>query len=117
MKPDPYNRPATIAATHGVEAASECASFEAAHLPAIKQVVEEEGIDCDFVMTRCCDVLLTNEIHQQMKAGVDRLKRKKVPGMDDVYFVEGREAEQVSIVHVLQGQSISRLTHPSALRG
>ena len=102
MKPDPYNRPATIATTHGVEAASECANFEAAHLPAIKKVVEEERIDCDFVMTRCCDVLLTDDIFRYMKAGVEMLRKKKLSVMDDVHFAEGPEAEQVRLFSILQ---------------
>lgn len=57
--------------------------------------MEEEGIDCDFVMTRCCDVLLTDDIYKQMKNGVEMLKEKNLSVMNDVYLAEGPEAEQV----------------------
>ncbi|KAI1341681.1 FAD dependent oxidoreductase [Xylariaceae sp. FL0016] len=96
LKPDPYNRPGNLALSHGIEVASECAVFEAQHLSAIKQLVEEEGIDCDFVLTRCTDALMTDSIYQKMKAAVDMLTKNGVPVMKDVFFVEGKKAEQLS---------------------
>lgn len=55
--------------------AAECAAFEAATLKAVKTVVEEEHIDCDFVLTRAVDALMTDSIHAHMKAGLDRLRQ------------------------------------------
>ncbi|KAF2705273.1 FAD dependent oxidoreductase [Pleomassaria siparia CBS 279.74] len=96
LKPDPYNRPTKIAATHGIEAAAELAEFEASHIPAVKKLVEEESIDCDFVLTRCVDVLWTNDIMAKMKDGVDLLRKHKVSVMSDVHFASGAQAEQLS---------------------
>ncbi|KAF2680082.1 FAD dependent oxidoreductase [Lentithecium fluviatile CBS 122367] len=103
LKPDPYNRPATVAASHGIEAAAELAEFEASHVPAIKKLVEDEHIDCDFVLTRCVDVLLTDDIYARMKAGVDLLRKANVSVMKDVYFASGAKAEQLSGVKGAKG--------------
>ncbi|KAK1561554.1 FAD dependent oxidoreductase [Colletotrichum navitas] len=96
LKPDPYNRPASLISTHGIEAATEVAEFEAKNLPAVKKVVEAEGIDCDFVLTRAVDALMSDAIGKRMKAGVDLLRKNGVSVMDDVYYAEGTEAEQLS---------------------
>ncbi|KAI0473620.1 FAD dependent oxidoreductase [Xylariaceae sp. FL0804] len=98
LKPDPYNRPVAVARAHGIEAGAEVAAFEMQHLSAIKQLVEEEDIDCDFVLTRCIDAFMTDSIFQQMKAGVEMLRKNKVsePLMRDVFFAEGQKAEQLS---------------------
>ncbi|KAK2008863.1 FAD dependent oxidoreductase [Colletotrichum eremochloae] len=96
LKPDPYSRPSSLVATHGIEAATEVAEFEAKNLPAVKQVVEAEGIDCDFVLTRAVDALMSDAIHKRMKTGVDMLRKNGVSVIDDVYYAEGAEAEQLS---------------------
>lgn len=83
--------------THGVEVAAECAAFEAATLSAVKAAIEEEGIDCDFVLTRAVDALMTDAIHARMKAGADLLLGAGVDVMRDVFY-EGdpRRAQQLS---------------------
>ncbi|CAN8104667.1 unnamed protein product [Discula destructiva] len=99
LKPDPYNRPASLATTHGIAVAAECAAFEAATLRAVKQVVEDEGIDCDLVLTRAVDALMTDEIHARMKAGADLLRRAGVEVMADVWYEgEAAKAQQLSDV-------------------
>lgn len=100
LKPDPYNRPASLALTHGVEVAAEVAAFEAATLQAVKQAVEEEQIDCDFVLTRAVDVLMTDAIHDRMRAGFDRLRRAGVDVVARDVFYEGdpARAQQLSDV-------------------
>ncbi|ORY65554.1 FAD dependent oxidoreductase [Pseudomassariella vexata] len=96
LKPDPYNRPVTIAGNHGIEAAAECAEFEAQHIPAMKKLIEDEAIDCEFVLTRCMDVLLTDDIYDKMKSGVDFLRKHDISVMKDVWFASGAQAEQIS---------------------
>ncbi|PVI03038.1 DAO-domain-containing protein [Periconia macrospinosa] len=96
LKPDLYGKPSAIAASHGIQAGIEIAEFEASHIPAIKKLVEEEEIDCDFVLTRCVDVLMTDELTTRVKAGVNLLKQHNVSLMDDVFFASGSHAEQIS---------------------
>ncbi|OAA57389.1 FAD dependent oxidoreductase [Niveomyces insectorum RCEF 264] len=104
LKPDPFNRPASIAAKYGMAAAAECASFEAAHVPAIKRVVEENNIDCDFVLTRCCDVSMTDAGYARMKAGADQLRKGGVaPVVGDLFTARGAQAEQLSGVRGAKG--------------
>lgn len=105
LKPDPYNRPASLAVSHGVELAAECAAFEAATLAAVKRVVEDEHIDCDFVLTRAVDALMGDAIHEQMRAGYDLLRKAGVSAVVDDVFYEGRaaEAEQLSGVKGVKG--------------
>ncbi|GKT90075.1 FAD dependent oxidoreductase [Colletotrichum tofieldiae] len=103
LKPDPYNRPSSLVATHGIEAATECAEFEARNLPAVKSVIEAEGIDCDFVLTRAVDALMSDAICDRMKSGVDMLRKNGVSVMKDVYYAHGAEAEQISGVKGVKG--------------
>ncbi|KAJ0165608.1 hypothetical protein CTA2_10622 [Colletotrichum tanaceti] len=103
IKPDPYSRPSGLVATRGIEAAAECAEFEARNLPAVKGVIESEGIDCDFVLTRAVDALMSDAICHRMRSGVEMLRKKGVSVMKDVYFAEGAEAEQLSGVKGVKG--------------
>ncbi|KAF1960774.1 FAD dependent oxidoreductase superfamily [Byssothecium circinans] len=98
LKPDPYSRPSAVAATHGIEAARELSEFEASHVPAVKKLVEEENIDCDFVLTRRVDAFLADSIYAAMKGGVDLLRENKVSVMDDVFFASSAQAEQVYLL-------------------
>jgi hypothetical protein len=100
LKPDPYSRPSSLAVTHGIEAAAECAEFEAKNLLAVKQLIEAGGVDCDFVFTRAVDALMSDAICERMKSGVDLLRKHGVPVMQDVYFAKGAEAEQVSSARI-----------------
>lgn len=95
LKPDPYNQPAAIAATHGLKAAAAVAQFEADHIPEVKKVIEREGIDCDFVLTRCTDAFLTEDVYRRMKEGIQKLKKNQVSTVEDIVCAEGAEAEQV----------------------
>lgn len=85
--------------THGVEVAAECAAFEAQTLSAVKTAIEEEKIDCDFVLTRAVDALMTDSIHERMKAGADLLFKAGIDVMKDVFY-EGdpAKAQQLSDV-------------------
>ncbi|KAL5603974.1 hypothetical protein FOVSG1_006724 [Fusarium oxysporum f. sp. vasinfectum] len=103
LKPDPYNPPESLAGSHGIEAAADCAAFETKNLSAVKKVIEEEGIDCDFVYTRAVDAFMSDAICDRMKARVDLLRKNGVSVMKDVYFAKGAEAEQLSGVKGAKG--------------
>ncbi|KAH7118351.1 FAD dependent oxidoreductase [Dactylonectria macrodidyma] len=103
LKPDPYSRPSNLVVTHGLEAAAQCAAFEAKNLAAVKKVIEDGAIDCDFVFTRAVDALMSDAICDRMKAGVDLLRKNGVATMDDVHFAKGAEAEQLSGVKGAKG--------------
>ncbi|PSR82413.1 FAD dependent oxidoreductase [Coniella lustricola] len=97
LKPDPYNRPASLALSHGVELAAECARFEAATLRAVKAVIDAERIDCDFVLTRAVDALMGDAIHARIAAGAGLLRDAGVDVMQDVHYEpDAARAEQLS---------------------
>ena len=96
LKPDLYNRPDSIAAEFGVEAATEAAAFEAEHVDAIKELVEQENIDCDFVVTRAVDVQFKESIRDKLKTGYDRLVESGVSATKGVSFSVDGKAEAVS---------------------
>lgn len=99
LKPDPFYRALDFARTRGMDAAVENINFEMAHLPAIKKLVEEENIDCDFVLTRCCDVFFNQEHWTNIKAGIASLQAcgpDKVPSLRDMFVTEGIDAKRLS---------------------
>ncbi|KAJ5175835.1 uncharacterized protein N7482_001712 [Penicillium canariense] len=73
VKPDLYNYISTVAAEHGVEAAGEVAAFEAKHVHAMKDFVDQENIDCDYTVTKAIDVQLNAQHYQKLKDGYERL--------------------------------------------
>ncbi|CAL3968849.1 unnamed protein product [Diplocarpon coronariae] len=110
LKPDPFNRPASLAEEFGLEAAVEAAAFEDAHIEAIREVVERENIDCDLVVTRTVDVQFTESIRDKLRAGYDRLLAADFPAAREVSFLAGDTAEALSGVK----DAKSCFTYPSA---
>lgn len=96
LKPDPFNRPASLIEEFGVEAAAEAAAFEAEHVDVIKELVERENIDCDYVVTRAVDVQFKESIRDKLKAGYDQLIDSGVATTKGVFFTAGEKAEAVS---------------------
>ena len=80
---------------YGAANAAAFARFEAANIYAVKEMVEKENIDCDFVLTRAVDVYL-DEVHA--KATYDayqELRRIGAADLGDVQYLEGPKAEAV----------------------
>lgn len=76
--------------------AASFARFEAQNVLAVKNLVEEEGIDCDFVLTRAVDVYLDEEHSRATLENFGKLKELGKADLGDVEVLEGREAEEVS---------------------
>lgn len=49
----------------GIEAAEEVIAFQVAQITALKNVIEEEGISCDFLVTRSFDVFLDETLSRE----------------------------------------------------
>ncbi|RDW68989.1 uncharacterized protein DSM5745_08749 [Aspergillus mulundensis] len=98
LKPDPFNRIASLATQYGLAAASEVAEFEARQVDAVADLVRKEKIDCDLVVTQAVDVMLDDEYAANLKRGYDRLVEGGVePTRQTRYFGPG-EAETVRLV-------------------
>lgn len=84
------------------------ARFEASQVHAVKKLVEEEKIDCDFVLTRACDVILDEGLAAETEAAFTEMAHSGVADLTDVHFTKRKDAERVSgflralrILHVL----------------
>lgn len=77
--------------------AASFARFEAQNVLAVENLVEEEGIDCDFVLTRAVDVYLDEEHSKATLEDFGKLKELGKADLGDVEVLEGGEAEEVSL--------------------
>lgn len=96
LKPDVYFQVPKYTALFGAAAADELAQFESSQVLAVKDMVEREGIDCDFVLSRAVDVCLDQEHADKCKREFLELQRDGRPSVRDVFFAEGAAAEAVS---------------------
>lgn len=68
---------------HGAEIAAEVGEFPVKQIYALKEVVDKEGIDCDFLLTRSFDVWMNEtqarekeqEVRSLWAAGIDIVKK------------------------------------------
>jgi lactate dehydrogenase-like 2-hydroxyacid dehydrogenase len=96
MKPDVYYQVPKYIKKYGVKAAVDVARFEASQVHAVKELVEKEKIDCDFVLTRACDATLDPELARDTHNAFTELQKSGVANLKDVFYAHGKEAEEVS---------------------
>ena len=96
LRPDLYGHIPTYAKRAGLQAAAELAEFEISHVPALKQFIESENIDCDFVLARSVDVWSNQEAADTAKQSYDEMVNHKLEYMKDVFFQYGPQAEAFS---------------------
>ena len=96
LRPDLYGHIPTYVDRAGSQAGEEIAQFEISQLRAIKRLIEQEKIDCDFTLTRSIDVWCNEEAALKAKAVYDRMA-DKFDFMDDVAFYTGDRVEGVCI--------------------
>ncbi|KAG9496258.1 hypothetical protein J7337_012842 [Fusarium musae] len=103
LKPDSYNAISGYTSEYGIEAAAEVASFEAANVKAVTEYVQQNKIDCDFVLTRAVDVQLSTGHQHRIKEGYDKLIAAGIETTKDTFCVEGKDAEMMSGVKGAKG--------------
>lgn len=81
---------------YGARAAVEVANFEASQVHAVKELVEREQIDCDFVLTRACDATLHRGLADETEAAFAELQKSGLTDFKDVYHPRAKDAERVS---------------------
>ncbi|KAK8169341.1 FAD dependent oxidoreductase-domain-containing protein [Phyllosticta citrichinensis] len=96
LKPDVYFQVPKYTVLFGAKAANEVAAFESSQVYAVKELVEKEQIDCEFTLTRAVDVCLDADHAAKCKAEFMELRRRNVPSVRDVFFAEGKTAEDIS---------------------
>lgn len=96
LKPDVYFAIPKYIKRFGVKAAIEVADFEAKQVFLIKELVEREKIDCDFTLTRACDVILHEEQARETEEAHAQLVKSGVADVRDVHYTPRKYAERVS---------------------
>lgn len=97
LRPDLYGHIPKYIARAGVRAGAEVAEFEIENMWAIKKVIEDENISCDFTMARSIDVWCQEKAARDAKAAYDKLVGLGLDYMKDVYFTtDPQVAEAVS---------------------
>ncbi|KAK7457475.1 hypothetical protein CaCOL14_001504 [Colletotrichum acutatum] len=96
VKPDTYFQVPKYTKLFGSEQAAALAAFEASNVYAVKELVESEGLDCDFHLTRAVDVYLDPEHAKETEAAYRELVKAGVVNMKDVAFTPKKDAERVS---------------------
>ena len=99
LKPDLYYSHNDFRAKYGEAGAAEIINFEHAHLAAMKELVEGQQIDCDFVLTRACDVHLHGDATARAVANYTEMtKNPYVQCKQDVQIMHGDAARVISKV-------------------
>lgn len=96
VKPDVYYNILKYTKKYGADNAAAFARFEANNVLAVKELIEREGIDCDFVLTRALDVYLDEKHAEATHAAYQELRKIGVADLADVQYLAGPEAEAVS---------------------
>ncbi|KAI9834771.1 MAG: hypothetical protein M1819_002857 [Sarea resinae] len=88
---------------YGAAAAAEILRFETSHIPAIRDIIRREDIDCNFVLTKSLAVLLDEDDARHAKDAYSKLVESGVASSDEVQFVVGNDAELASGVKGAKG--------------
>jgi glycine/D-amino acid oxidase-like deaminating enzyme len=107
LKPDPYSRAASILKTHGKAVAEHVASFEARQINEIKDLVEREGIDCDFEETGVFDVCFYEAGRDKVKSDLATLMEANISTAKEVTFFSDADSEEVctlSLISMINGR-------------
>ncbi|KAG7843768.1 hypothetical protein KL941_004750 [Ogataea angusta] len=97
LKPDYYREYLKFERLYGQKGAAEIGNFEHEHISAIKNVVEDLNIDCDLVLTRACNVHLTDGAVDGCIKAIDALKKNPYSTiLDDIQVLEENNARVVS---------------------
>ncbi|ETN36629.1 uncharacterized protein HMPREF1541_08907 [Cyphellophora europaea CBS 101466] len=96
VKPDTYAGITRYASLYGVKEAAALQKFESSQVHLVKQLVEKEGLDCDFHLTRGVDAILDADLAEKRTKEYKQLVKDGVVDMKDVAYTPKKDAERVS---------------------
>ncbi|KAK2756351.1 FAD dependent oxidoreductase superfamily protein [Colletotrichum kahawae] len=96
VKPDTYFNVPKYTKLYGADEAAKLAAFEASNVYAVKELVESEGLDCDFHLTRAVDVYLDPAHAKQTEAAYRELLKAGKVDLKEVAFTPEQDAERAS---------------------
>nr|OQO27275.1 hypothetical protein B0A51_04911 [Rachicladosporium sp. CCFEE 5018] len=98
-----------VARDQGVAAANELAAFVDRQIQALKHVVEEEDLDCEFELRRSYDVFLDPDDAATVRKEFRKAAKEGQEWTRSRSLIEGRHLEQVSMSHSAAVQSFGAL--------
>lgn len=96
LKPDTYMGVTKLASLYGTQQVANLQKYEAGQVYAVKRLVEDEGLDCDFHLTRACDAIMDPDVAEQKAREYRQLVKEGVVDMRDVGYVPKKDAERIS---------------------
>jgi glycine/D-amino acid oxidase-like deaminating enzyme len=96
LKPDTYMGVTKLASVYGKQQAAEVQRYETDQVYQVKQLVEKEGLDCDFHLTRACDAIMDPAVAEHKAREYHQLVKDGVVDMRDVTYVPKKDAERIS---------------------
>ncbi|KAL4966761.1 phosphoenolpyruvate phosphomutase-domain-containing protein [Aspergillus stella-maris] len=96
LRPDLYGNIPKYIERYGLEAGAEVASFEIAHIKAIKELITEENIDCELNLSRCMNVYLNEADGKKAKATYEALVKQGLEYTSDIHYMGAKYAETIS---------------------
>lgn len=96
LKPDTYMGVARMASLYGLKQAAALQKYESEQVYLVKQLVEKEGLDCDFHLTRACDVIMDPEVAKQKAKEYFQLVKEGVVDTKDIGYTPKKDAERIS---------------------
>ncbi|PYI15273.1 FAD dependent oxidoreductase [Aspergillus violaceofuscus CBS 115571] len=96
LRPDIYGHIPTYIERYGLDAGVEIADFEYAHMQALKDLLAEEQIDCDFNITRNMNVYLSEDGGERARLVYEKLLAQGVAVAKDLHYTSAKNAEGIS---------------------
>jgi glycine/D-amino acid oxidase-like deaminating enzyme len=81
---------------YGEDAAKELMLFQVAQVFALKEIVQKEKLDCDFVLTRSCEAYISQPESDEATANYEKLIEDGLDYVQDVYYAGPKYAERLT---------------------
>ncbi|KAL4957511.1 FAD dependent oxidoreductase [Aspergillus filifer] len=96
LRPDLYGNIPKYIERYGLEAGAEVASFEIAHIKALKELIAEEDIDCELNLSRCMNAYLNEADGEKARATYEALVKQGLEYTSDIHYMGAKYAETIS---------------------
>ncbi|KIW39160.1 uncharacterized protein PV06_08961 [Exophiala oligosperma] len=96
IKPDTYYSAPKYERLYGTRQAAELQLFESSQVWAVKELVDREGLECDFHLTRALDVYLDPDHAAQTYEAYQRMLNDGYFDLRDVSYTGKSDAERIS---------------------
>jgi hypothetical protein len=86
---------------HGSKVAAQMAHHQMDQLTALREVVDKEGIDCQFLSTRSYDIFFDETHAEEMYEFISGEQAKGTPWVKEVQWIDKDQSDRVSVFHII----------------